>query len=336
MLQLVARRLRDYLMVVRVGMAPLTVSVPILGALTVAERPAYLPLGVVGFCAHVFGFMLNALVDLPLDRTLPALQKKPLVAGRVRRGECWALLVLALVVAAGVFYGQVGASLRAWVVFGGSIALSAVYNAFSKWGSPPRWFVELSLAASVGLLCGVGALMARGVLPLHSSAYALALALLLLLLNSVPSGLKDLFSDAAYGARSFALASGARVEGADRLYIPPRLRLYAALLQLALAAALAWLVWLYRPQWWVGVLAGILLLYGALHLRMLLFLDSFLLLRRSKPLLSGYYHYAALLVLLLPQMPPLLRLVVGLAVLQLLFIPWGAALRVLLGGVDEV
>ncbi len=313
----------------RVGMAPVTISVPILGAFTLGAPLTSLEifgLGGIGLCAHLFGFALNDLIDQPLDRTVPIRQGHPLVSGRLSQLEVWVFTLIQVPLALGVYYftGGHGAGLGILCL---SVGLSAVYNLGSKRGPLPRFLAEAALAISVGLLCSSGALLKSAQLLPSSIAFSLTLTLVLLLLNSVPSGLKDLKTDSAYGAVSFVQTVGSRMLDADRMFISRELRLYSAILQGAISIGLLYLLALLHPGWLVGVLTCILALYAALHLRLILSLRSFTALRRSLPLLNGYYNYAALALVVIIPMPLMLKALYALLVLALLLIPWQLSWR---------
>lgn len=304
----------------RVSMAPFTISVPLLGALAsgIALTGAQaFGLALVGCAAHFFGFGLNDLIDAPLDRTLALRSQHPLATGALSARAAWGFVLIQIPLCLLVYVSLSGSGLPALILSG---LCSAVYNLWSKWGRLPRWLPEAALAASTALLCAAGSLV-DGEFSLPALLYALALGLVLLLLNSVSSGLKDIRTDAAFGARSFVLSTGSRMLDADRLYIAPALRLYSAGLQGLIFAVFAALILLYRPPALTVVLMLALAVYGALHLRMLLAVRSFAALRGSLPLLNGFYNYGALLVLVAWRLPAWLQIAAALYVLLLLATP---------------
>jgi 4-hydroxybenzoate polyprenyltransferase len=314
-----------YLQLGRIGMAPLTMSVPVLGGLSLTGP---LPnhhlwgLALLGLCAHFFGFAFNDIIDYPLDRQAPGRQRSPLVSGQFSLKQAWgftlvqvpAALVLYHLVAPGNYPGL------GWLWL--SIGLSIIYNLGSKWGRAPRFVAELALALSIGALCLAGALSTGPSLPWRSQVFILTLSLLMLLLNSVPSGLKDIKTDLAFGARSFVIAAGASITTTDKLMISKRLWVYSFSLQLLILAGLSYLVYLYQVPWWIGLGASLLWLYSGLNLRMILALPTFSLLHRSLPLLSGYYNYFALSLFVISAMPLYLQLVYSLSIGGLLLLPW--------------
>jgi len=297
----------------RINMAPLTMSVPVLGALT-GDNPSHLVrLMLVGLAAHLFGFALNDLIDLPLDRNVRP--QHPLITGRLQTREAWIGVALLPVLALALYPGK-------WIgLLIASLLLSLIYNRWSKWGSLPRLLAELALAASIGLLCLSGA----DHLDSKAMLFSAVLAAVLLLINSVPSGLKDLKTDADYGARSFVLAMGCAMLDADQMLIPPRMKIYTTALNSVIVAGILVLLITYRPI--TAVLSVILLIFGALHLRRVLNLTTFSAVRRSLPLLNGYFNYTALALVLIDQMPILLQLAYGWLALLLVLVPLQIGMR---------
>ena len=320
------RKLIAFLVLARVGMAPLTASVPILGSLSAGNSLNtldVLALGAIGVCAHLFGFGLNALIDAPLDQTLPYYQNHPFNTGRLSGGDVGVFSVAQIGIAVTIYRQGLDADVMDVALLLLSMAASVYYNLWSKWGPLPRILSELSLAASIVLLSLSGA----QTLSYDALVFAVTLGLILLLVNSLPSGLKDLKTDAEFGARSFVLASGATVQGEDAVEIPLNLHIYGGILQIAIIAGLVAMIF----QWELGLMVAsvtlLLAFFGALHLRMLLAVRSFDAIRQSKPLLNGYYNYAALLVILAPRMTIWLQILIGVVALLLLTLPlrlgWG-------------
>lgn len=312
------RKPMAFLRLGRVGMSPLTMSVPVLGTLT-ASNSFPVQLLLVGLAAHFFGFGLNDIIDHPIDRDLPYRQRHPLTTGYIRRWEAWAFVLLQIPVALAV-YSTVGSAIGLGVLVL-SMCLSVIYNLFSKRGAFSRLGAEIALAMSVGFLCLAGAYAQTDELPPQSYLFALVLSLILLLLNSVPSGLKDIRTDAESGVQSFVLAAGGRMLDDDHYSLPARLRWYSGFLQMSIVACIGLLIFYVRPPLLLAGLITLLTLYSGLHLRMLLQITSFRALRASMPLLSGYYHYAALSLFVVDKMPLGLQALYVLLLIGLMAIP---------------
>lgn len=333
-------RLKDYAMLGRLPMSPLTISVPILSAYAVgnADLSSTTWLGLIGLglTTHLFGFALNDLIDHPVDRTHPARQHHPLTTGRLSRWEAWLFTLLQIPLAFGFFWLGLAQNGQGVGILVASLVCSITYDVWSKWGRLPRLIPEIALAASVSLL-GISVMLARTPHPpTPAILWAVVLGMGLLLLNSMSSGLKDLQTDLGYGARSFVIAIGTRVEGEDRLWIPPALRRYSLWLQIAVLIGTAYLWVEFSPPLVVLFLSGILSLYGALHLRMLLTLTSWRGLLASLPLLHGHYTYTSLVLILADRLPLLLQLLVALLVFSLLQTPLRLALTMWRRGYQPV
>jgi 4-hydroxybenzoate polyprenyltransferase len=320
-----AQKFLNLLHVGRFSMSPLTISVPILGALVLSHPLSginIVGLGIIGLCSHLFGFSLNDILDRHIDEKVPSRAITPLISGNVQLWEVWVFCAIQVPIAVGVYYFLFRNNLNGLVAIGSSIFLSIVYNLWSKQGNFPKFLAELSLALSVGLLSLAGSLSQIASLPLGSIVFSSALALILLLLNSVPSGLKDIKTDYQSGARSFVIAIGSRMLDADRIFTPKFLWAYSVALQILVYLCLALLIKLLLPSWVLIIVSSILTLYATLHLRMVLSLKSFRALRQSRPLLNGGYNYCALSLVVFNYMPLFLQIFYGLLTLYLLVYPW--------------
>ena len=82
----------DFAQLSRIYLAPFTVSIPILGALTVNPHLTIgnlFALGMVGLSAHIFGFSLNDAIDYSLDKATTSRQSRPLITGRISLLSAW-------------------------------------------------------------------------------------------------------------------------------------------------------------------------------------------------------------------------------------------------------
>ena len=295
-------------------MSPLTISVPILGLFTAVSNPSPAQifwLGLIGFCAHLFGFALNDIIDYPIDKASPYRQKSPLVAGQISLTQAWAFVLLQLIFVVLIYVILLrGTAVGFWLLIG-SLIFSIVYNVWSKVGALPRIFAEISLAISVGLLCVAGTLSVQPSINYFIISYALTLTLISLLVNSVPSGLKDIKPDQEAGASSFVLSMGCFVIAEDQLYISSRLRLYALALQVGIVCSFFVVVQQVNLLNFYKITALPILIVSTVHLTRLLHMRSFKKLRRSGPLFSGFCNYFVLLLVLIPRFPIVLQLFIG-------------------------
>lgn len=309
-------------------MLPLSLSVPIIGALSLRQVVSLnhlLALAGIGISAHFFGFVLNDLMDYTLDKQSPFRQSSPLVTGEVKRWQAWIFVLIQIPIAVGLYSGVLAAAPVGLIWLGASVGLSVVYNLFSKWRWLPRILAEVALALSVALLGLSGAWVYTQSPPIEALVYCVTLGVVLLLVNSVPSGLKDMQFDQQFGARSFVLSTGSTVSSDGQLTLSPFLRRYMISLQLIITLLIIWLAFQYAIGWGAWLLLIALGFYAALHVLRLLRLQHIDELRQVVLFLGGFYNYFALVVLIWSYLPTLIQIVCGLVIAQLLSIPFRRA-----------
>lgn len=201
---------------------------PLLGAASVRRDLSAAAIGTVvggGLCVHVFAYLLNDVVDLPIDRTQPRRRGHPLARGALspRLALGAALAAVPAAVASTVGGGGGVASLGALAVAFGGLAV------YDVWGK--RLAVPLATDAVQGLAWGslapFGALAVGGAPNGRTWLVAAHAALFILVINGVNGGLRDLANDAAAGARTTAIALGARALPGGDVAVPDRLRAFA-------------------------------------------------------------------------------------------------------------
>jgi len=324
-------RLKNLAILSRLNMSPLTVSVPIFGALTVTWNLTFgeiFGLGAIGLCAHIFGFALNDILDLSLDRSIPSRQNHPLATGSlsIKTSLFWVIAQVPLMLV--IYKFALGGSALATSILGLSIFLSIIYNLFSKRGYFPRILAETALATSIGLLCLCGAFTKTATLPIDSIVFSITLVLVLLLINSVPNHLKDIKTDKDFGVQSFVLATGTTVIGDDEIIVSKFLWGYSIVLQTLISFCIVGLIILIKPTWFYSCFAVLFVIYSSLHLRMILSIKSFVQIRQSLPLLNGVYNYFALSFFVSPAVTGFLAFIYWLIIVWLFAIPFYLAWQI--------
>lgn len=300
------RKLNAYFNLMRGNMALLTLSVPVMGLLLL-EVPYYwyqlICLCLLGLSAHAFGFGLNDIVDYPIDKTVPYRQKSPLVSGVIGRVEAWVFVLLQIPLSFALYIWALGGSGAGIIALSGSIAGSIIYNLWSKRGFLFRFVAELSLAASLALLLLAAVFVFVPQMPLYAVFFALALLFILLQLNSVPSGLKDIKTDSRFGAQSFVLSAGAKMLDEDKYQLSTFIYVYSFAIQVFIAFCLSLVAWLKLTPWYYCLPMALLWAYASVHLHQLLKINSCAQLLNFSPLLGGYFNYFSLTLLITSQMP---------------------------------
>lgn len=312
----------------RVGMLPLSLSVPIIGALSLKQALTTIELIVlagIGISAHFFGFILNDLVDYQLDKNSPYRQKSALVSDEVKHWQAWLFVLIQIPISIFLYQILLLGNMQGLFYLGLSIALSLIYNLFSKWRWLPRILSEIALASSVALLGMSGAFIYKSNLPIEVWFYCGVLGLVLLLVNSVPSGLKDIQADSEFGARSFVISMGVSVSADGQLTFPRRLKIYMTSLQTLILICAIGLGIVYQ----LGVFAWgtviLLQVFAGLHTIRLTRLKHVNEFQNAFLFLGGFYNYLALVIFIWVYLPLLIQLVLGFIMIQLLSIPFRRA-----------
>jgi 4-hydroxybenzoate polyprenyltransferase len=234
------RRLQAFGLFVRLSALGTTLAVPLLGAASVSPGLPWRTAAViviVAFGYHLFAYVLNDVVDLPIDRHEPRRAVSPLVRGTVRPGHALALALaavpLTLAVAAAASGAEPGGG-RAVAALATAFVLMAVYDLWGK-RSPVPWLLDLVQGLGWAALLLYGAAVRGPWTALTWWLFAFWTCFIVLA-NGVHGGLRDLENDARCGARSTAIVMGARADAGGRLVVPRRTVAYAWTLHAALLA----------------------------------------------------------------------------------------------------
>jgi len=231
--------LKDVLSLYRLHTALVTAAVPGIASYLAGGPPLTVIFVVIGSVLHhAWGFSLNEIIDLKVDRTNPELAHKPLVSGKISKNAAWLLSFGALAFSIAFFtVGPIvdggvatvplifvlAATLAGWIydLYGKKFPLSDVFVA--------AWLFFLVLA-------GAGAVSGWGPYPVAVWAAACLGFLHILFNNSVEGGLKDVENDRKAGARTLAVVTRVRIrKGA--LKVPGRFMIWGVFLRGLFAVA---------------------------------------------------------------------------------------------------
>lgn len=211
-----------------------TAVLPLLGAASVTMHlsPAQvLALVAVAVMFHIFAYVLNDVVDLPLDRIDVWRTDYPLVRQSVQPERA---LLVALVQVPLVFVATaaMGASLAAHAALAAAVALMTVYDLWGKRCPVPLVTDAVQATAWCGLML-YGALSA-GTPGSVTALLAAHLFVYVMMINGIHGSVRDLASDWRGGARTTAIYLGARPREHGGVVLPRRFVAYAWSLQGAL------------------------------------------------------------------------------------------------------
>jgi 4-hydroxybenzoate polyprenyltransferase len=212
-----------------------SIILPLLSAATVSSQlTTYQILMFVGVAVtyHIFGYVLNDVIDLPLDRTQPLRSASPLVQGLI---QPWIALTVALfqIPLALAFTFLLNASSLAYVILALGFGLVVVYNV---WGKRSPFPVLTDVVQGIGF----GALVLYGAVGIpghHSELIGVIFAFVvvfIVMINGIHGSLRDLTNDLNNGAQTTAIFLGVRPLGTEGIILPLRFRFYTLSLQLLL------------------------------------------------------------------------------------------------------
>ncbi len=262
----------------RVHTAMATAAIPAIACIALSGDPIAVGLVVIGaIMHHAWGFSLNEIMDLDVDKKNPDLGDKPLVSGRISKREgyiiSFAFLILSILsfAVAGllfsapffmplIFIGTATVCGTIYDIWGKRFPLSDIFMA--GW----MFFLVLAGVFSSGKVEG---------LPFPAIAIATLGGLQILFNNSVEGGLKDVRNDRTSGTRTLAVTLGARYEqkilrpGKGMIVWGTSLRilyvLFGAAASLVIADIAGWGEWIVIATAVIGI---ILFLHSLNYLRM--------------------------------------------------------------------
>lgn len=212
---------------------------PLLGAGTQTRLVSVFQIAIlvlVALAFHVYAYVLNDVIDLPIDRTESLKAYYPLVRGMLRPWQALAIALaqfpLALLLSA-----WLAASWQAYGALCAAFLCMAIYNLWGKKIAFPL-LTDFIQGLGWGAMVVYGAAIMAGE---HSGPLAVVVSFIvvfILFINGVHGSLRDLANDFNCGLRTTAIMLGARVRDGDRLIMPPLLIVYALALQTCLFAIL--------------------------------------------------------------------------------------------------
>lgn len=209
-----------------------TVFLPLMGAATALEKPTVFQIITIIAAAwffHVFTYVLNDVIDQPVDRLMPKRATHPLVRGDMSRSTALTIALGAIPISFLMTLLGGGSPYR-FAVLGAAIICMAIYDIWGKrFIFPP--VTDLIQAISWGCLTLFGALSV-GTPGFLTWVLALIFVVFILLMNGVFEGVIDLNGDSTANLKTTAIVFGVRqVKDSNVLFIPTALVWYGIVLE---------------------------------------------------------------------------------------------------------
>lgn len=221
---------REYLKLSRSFNAGLTGISPVMGAISMGEGrllPLFL-LFLVGFFGHVYGFVVNDIVDLKVDRLSSEISDRPLVSGTISKRNAWIFaivsMILSLAIASFLSFRYYSFFPSMFFLIASAISIT-IYDFISK--KYPA--MDVFVGAGIFLLILYGA---SSVGKLTELAWIVVLlgTIQVLFMQFIAGGLKDAENDYKANANTLAIKMGVRVEN-KKMFVPLSFKALAYSLQ---------------------------------------------------------------------------------------------------------
>jgi 4-hydroxybenzoate polyprenyltransferase len=283
----------DCYMFVRLPAFGFTGILPFLGAISARApltRQQILGLLAVAILYHNYAYVLNDIIDLPLDRTEPLRARYPLVKGAIRPKYALIFVCLQLPALFAITH-WLGADQKAYIALCASLVLMTIYNAGSKY-TPFPLVMDTVQGVAWGTFALLGAFIMAGQATGLTWVLFFIILVYVLMINGVHGSLRDLENDLKSGAKTTAIALGARPREKQAVLLSKSLVLYTLFLQLLLCGLSIFPVyqnWFdYETREWRIVLAVIAAI--AICCLLLSLLVIHLHKKRWEMLLVGVFH----------------------------------------------
>lgn len=249
---------------VRVEYFSFTSMLVLLGAgMSTPAADAYLLIALLVFAVgfHVFAYVLNDIIDLPLDQHVASRKQDLLVRGAISTKAAGGLVAAGFAISCLTLLHVASFSLASNLILScvlvSAFALMTLYNLYGK-RIRLTPLTDLSQGISWGLLAFIGlglgtAHASRACEPQLPAASASLLtggplvlfiyaAGFLFLINGIHGGLRDFVTDHAHGKQTTAILLGARKTSRDVVLSSVPIAVFAYAVQTAMFVGLGWLV----------------------------------------------------------------------------------------------
>ena len=206
--------IREYLKLARSFNAVLTGISPVMGAIAMEfyNIPMLFLLFLVGFFGHIFGFVLNDIIDYRIDKSSKEISDRPLISGTISIKNAWIFAISSMTIVFIVAFYIALATSRFFplIVLVTAVFFAALYDAISK--KAPG--MDIFVALGVFFLIAYGAsIVVDSITQITKLAWIVCAlgGIQVLFMQIVAGGMKDIENDFKKGAKTLAVKMGVRV-----------------------------------------------------------------------------------------------------------------------------
>ena len=128
--------IREYLKLARSFNAVLTGLSPVMGAIAMEQYDLSILflLFLVGFFGHIYGFVLNDIMDYKIDKSSTEISDRPLISGTISIKNAWTFAIGAMIVAflIAIYLSYTTQNYIPIIILIGSALFLTIYNLISK------------------------------------------------------------------------------------------------------------------------------------------------------------------------------------------------------------
>jgi 4-hydroxybenzoate polyprenyltransferase len=262
---------REYLKLSRSFNAVLTGVSPVMGAIAMEQYDilTLFLLFLIGFFGHIYGFVLNDIIDYNIDKTSKEISDRPLVSGTISIKKAWIYAIFSMMISFIIaFYLALTTSIYYPIIV---LALSAVFVTIYDLISKKIPGMDIILTISIFFLILYGAsTVVKDIFNVTKLALIVCIlgSIQVLFMNAIAAGMKDIENDYRRGARTLAIKMGVRIIDGE-LKVPITFKSLAYGIQLVdilIVLLPFFIVWnvaklsiLQYLQWGIIIIIGIIL-----------------------------------------------------------------------------
>jgi 4-hydroxybenzoate polyprenyltransferase len=212
-----------------------TMILPFLGIFTIVSSISltrFLGFLGIGLSFHVFAYVTNDVVDLPLDKSEPGRTGSPLVNGYIKTASAL-IFAIAQIPLSMYFTMLLSGTVWAYLSLMSSYVLMSIYN---LWGKKMQVPIVTDVIQGVGwsFLVLYGFTFGNKSIDLVVIFVCLYIVLCIMMTNGVHASLRDIENDYRHGAKTTAIYLGTIPQEGKPLSLSTALKVYSIILQCGL------------------------------------------------------------------------------------------------------